>query len=452
MKSIKRVFYTLVLVLTFVFPAASALGKTMKETVIQAVLTNPDVQAAWHAFRAAQAEQEAARGGYLPKVDVAVSAGWENLGGKAYRNRDQHNYFREGAYLTLSQMIYDGGMTRSQAKKFGYAKNAKYYDLLSSIEKVALLAFRSHDDVNRYREMIRLAQLNLKRHEEIMKKVEARSRAGIDSSADIDIVTGRIALARVNLITEEGNLHDASTQYFRTVGVMPDETLQPGELAAFSLPETPEEALHLGLEASPRKNSVLQSVQSTYFAFEEQRAKMRPRIDIRAGVNIENDTDGTDGRKDKSMVELVLRYNVFDGGTNEATARRLLSLYEQSKAILEKTEREVGQALLVAYNDIHSLEKQLEPLEQHWKSSEATERAYRQQFEVGRRSLLDLLDAQNEAFQAKRAYVNARFGYIGAKASFLHESGALTSLFGITRDDVPTAKELGIKPVLETPK
>lgn len=158
-------------------------------------------------------------------------------GWKAYRNRDQHNYFREGAYLTLSQMIYDGGMTRSQAKKFGYAKNAKYYDLLSSIEKVALLAFRSHDDVNRYREMIRLAQLNLKRHEEIMKKVEARSRAGIDSSADIDIVTGRIALARVNLITEEGNLHDASTQYFRTVGVMPDETLQPGELAAFSLPE-----------------------------------------------------------------------------------------------------------------------------------------------------------------------------------------------------------------------
>ncbi len=260
MKSIKRVFYTLVLVLTFVFPAASALGKTMKETVIQAVLTNPDVQAAWHAFRAAQVEQEAARGGYLPKVDVTVSAGWENLGGKAYRNRDQHNYFREGAYLTLSQMIYDGGMTRSQAKKFGYAKNAKYYDLLSSIEKVALLAFRSHDDVNRYREMIRLAQLNLKRHEEIMKKVEARSRAGIDSSADIDIVTGRIALARVNLITEEGNLHDASTQYFRTVGVMPDETLQPGELAAFSLPETPEETLHLGLEASPRKNSVLQSV------------------------------------------------------------------------------------------------------------------------------------------------------------------------------------------------
>lgn len=58
---------------------------------------------------------------------------------------------------------------------------------------------------------------------------------------------------------------------------------------------------------------------------------MRPHIDIRAGVNIENDTDGTDGRKDKSMVELVLRYNVFDGGTNEATARRLLSLFTSSR-------------------------------------------------------------------------------------------------------------------------
>ena len=172
---------------------------------------------------------------------------------------------------------------------------------------------------------------------------------------------------------------------------------------------------------------------------------MRPHIDIRAGVNIENDTDGTDGRKDKSMVELVLRYNVFDGGTNEATARRLLSLYEQSKAILKKTEREVGQALLVAYNDIDTIYKQLEHLEQHQKSAEAMEAAYQQQFAVGRRSLLDLLDAQNEAFQAKRAYINALFSYEGAKASYLHEVGGLVAAYQIVRKDVPSLEEVGIQ-------
>ena len=64
---------------------------------------------------------------------------------------------------------------------------------------------------------------------------------------------------------------------------------------------------------------------------------------------------------------------------------------------------------------------------------------------MGRRSLLDLLDAQNESFQAKRAYVNALFSYEGAKASYLQEVGALVSAYGVERKDVPTPKDLGIE-------
>lgn len=424
--------------------ASPALGKSMRDSVNQAVLSHPDVQAAWHAFRASDEEQEAARGGYRPRVDLSASVGWEHLGGSGYDGRDDHDYLREGAYLTLSQMLYDGGLTRSQVKKFGASKNAKYYDLRASMEKIALLAFRSHNDVNRYREMVRLANQNLDRHDEIMKLVQARSRAGLESSANMEVVKGRLALARVNLLTEEGNLHDASTQYLRTVGEMPDKELERGALE-LKRPETPETALNLGMKMSPRWNSVSQSVRSTLFALEEQKAKLRPRVDLRGGMNLENDTDGTKGRKDKAMIELVVRYNLYNGGTDEATIRRFVELYKQSEEILKETEREVTQALLVAYNDIDTIYKQLEHLEQHQKSAEAMEAAYQQQFAVGRRSLLDLLDAQNEAFQAKRAYVNALFGYEGAKASYLHEVGALISSYNIVREGVPTPEELGLK-------
>ena len=425
--------------------AGPAFGRTMRESVQQAVLSHPDVQAAWHGFRASEEEQEAARGGYRPRVDLSASVGWESLGGSGYDGRDQHTYFREGAYLTLSQMLYDGGLTQSQVRKFGYAKNAKYYDLRASMEKAALLAFRSHDDVNRYREMIRLAQQNLDRHEEIMKLVQARSRAGVESAANMEVVKGRLALAKVNLITEEGNLHDASTQYFRTIGEMPAEAMEWGALEV-KRPDTPESALRLGMATSPRWNSVSQSVRSTLFALEEQKAKLRPRVDLRGGLNLENDTDGTRGRKDKAMIELVLRYNLYDGGTDKATIRRFVELYKQSEEILKETEREVGQALLVAYNDIDSIRRQLEHLYQHQQSAEAMEAAYRKQFEAGRRSLLDLLDAQNESFQAKRAYVNALFGYEGAKASYLQEVGALVAAYDVVRKDVPTPEDLGINP------
>lgn len=440
----KRVFKgTLTLVAISLFVSVPAFGKTVRESVHQAVLSHPDVQSYWHGFRASVEEQEAARGGCRPKVDVSASVGWESLGGAGYNGRDQRDYVRRGAYLTLSQMLYDGGLTRSQIRKFGYAKNAKYYDLRASMEKTALLAFRSHEDVNRYREMIRLAQQNLERHEEIMELVQARSRAGLESASNMEVVKGRVALARVNLITEEGNLHDASTQYFRTVGEMPDEEMERAALEV-RRPETPDEALRMGMADSPRRNSVAESVKSTRFALEEQRARLRPRIDIRGGLNLEYDTDGTRGRKDKAMIELVIRYNLYDGGTDEATVRRFIELYKQSEEILKKTEREVFQAILVAYNDIETLYRQLEHLDQHQKAAEAMELAYRKQFEVGRRSLLDLLDAQNESFQAKRAYVNALFGYEGAKASYLHEVGALVSAYGVLREDVPSPEALGI--------
>lgn len=92
---------------------SAAAGRTMKESVNKAVLEHPDVQASWHAFMASQAEQAAAGGGYQPRIDLVASVGRESLGGAGYAGRDQHDYFRSGAYLTLSQMIYDGGLTQS---------------------------------------------------------------------------------------------------------------------------------------------------------------------------------------------------------------------------------------------------------------------------------------------------------------------------------------------------
>ena len=194
---------------------------------------------------------------------------------------------------------------------------------------------------------------------------------------------------------------------------------------------------------SPRRNSVYQSVLSTFHAFEEQKGRLRPRIDLRAGANLENDTDGVVGRKDKAFVELTLRYSIYNG-SDRHTVRRFEQLYKQSEEILEKTSREVAQSVRIACNDIESIQQQLKHLFQRQESAGLMEKAYRQQYELGRRSLLDLLDAQNEYFQARRAYVNSLFSLNNAKANFLAETGRLVSYFNITREDVPPEEALGI--------
>ena len=452
MKLIKfknKKFLTVALTLTMGLFSSPAFSVTVDESVRNAILTHPDVQASWHSFKAAEYEQKVSKSGFMPKVDISAAAGWESLDGEGYSGKRQYDYVRDGAYLTLSQLVFDGGLTSNQIKKLNHAKFAKYYDLMSSMEKMALLAFRSHEDVARYRRMVVLARENLLRHQEIYNKIETGFKAGVESSVNRDIAKGRLALAQSNLIIDEGNLHDATTQYFRTVS--DDVIVGDLEEAYITVvtPPTHSEALDSGLPSNPRYRSVEQSVQSTKYALGEQRSRLAPRIDIRGGLNFEHDVDGDIGRRDKAMIELVIRYNLFDGGADRDNIRRFTELYEQSEAILKKTEREVAQSLLVSYNDIFSISRQIEHLEQHRKSAESMELAYRQQYEVGKRSLLDLLDSQNEYFQAKRAHINALFNLEIAKAAYLSEVGGLVKFFRVQPKNVPTPEELGIKSVAE---
>ena len=438
----KRVFIIIIILSLAVMPMQSH-AATMRQSVARAVQNHPNVQASWHSFKAAQYEQEASRGGYHPRIDIVGSVGYDSLGGQGYDSKEQTSYSWNGAYLTLNQMIYDGGLTPNQVKKFGFAKNARYYDLLDAIEKTAFLAFRAHDDVIRYNEMIRLANENLERHKEVLKLVEERYRAGVESAVNLDIAKGRLALANVNLLTEESNKHDAATQYYRAVGAMADQDMEEYTLEMVN-PVANDAAVEEWIGMSPRRNSVYQSVLSTFHAFEEQKGRLRPRIDLRAGANLENDTDGVVGRKDKAFVELTLRYSIYNG-SDRHTVRRFEQLYKQSEEILEKTDREVAQSVRIACNDIQSIEQQLKHLFQRQESAGLMEKAYRQQYELGRRSLLDLLDAQNEYFQARRAYVNNLFSLNNAKANFLAETGRLVSYFNITREDVPAEEALGIE-------
>lgn len=443
-----RLFLSLVLAPLFLLVPSmilTAQGMPLENALAKSILTHPEIQAKWHAFRAAIAEQEAATGGFRPRLDLSAGIGREDLDGAGYEGRDMLGYTRDGVTLSLNQMLYDGGLTKNQVEKFSHSKKMRYFDVTAAMERVGLDAVRGHEDVVRYRVMSAMARENLNRHEEVMKKVEDRTKAGVDSKVNLETAKGRLALAKVNVLTEESNLHDAVTQYIRVIGETPADSLQNATVSV-TLPVSPEKALEEAFAGNPQVFASAESAFAMRSAASEQKARMKPRLDLRASANFENDVDGVEGRRDKTVVELLLRYNLYNGGTDEATLRRFKELHLESEENLRKVERDVRQAVLVAYNDIHAIEKQLPDLEQHRNSADAMRKAYAQQFEVGRRSLLDLLDAENEYFQANRAYANAEFNLVNARARYLAATGKLLATFKISREDVPTLEQMGITP------
>lgn len=436
----RKISFALAVVALLSAETGAAPAGTLQDAVKKAIVSNPEVQARWHDFLASRDEVDVARGGYYPRLDLSAGVGRENL---KQPGLPSDSFTRRGTALTLNQMIYDGFATKSEVAKLAYAKLTRYYEVLDATESTALEATRAYEDVLRYRELSRLAQENHAQHKQIFDQIQQRVQAGVGRRVDLEQAGGRLALAQSNLLTEASNLHDVSARYQRIVGELPAGEMVSPELLKQGIPPSMEEALKLAFQGSPAFNAALENVRAAQAEIGTAKANFHPRVDLRASKDIAFNDNGVSGRRDDELIELVLNYNLFKGGSDRARVNQFSKRLELARDLRDKSCRDIRQTLTIAYNDVGRLSRQLGFLDQHQLSIEKAREAYRKQFDIGQRTLLDLLDTENEYFQARRAYSNATHDYAIAHARTLASMGALVPALQVAREGMPTARELG---------
>ena len=424
---------------------AQSLPDPLVQAARKAVVSNPDVQARWNGFKAAGDERDVARGGFFPQVDLTATTGRENRDSPLAPSGSYGTYNFNVGQITLNQMLFDGMFTRNEVKRLGYAKLTRYYELLDASETAAMEAVRAYTDVVRYRELVDAATQNYVEHKQTTMQVEERANAGVGRRVDVEQAVGRLALAESNLLVELTNLHDVSARYLRVIGEKPPASL-PSLREQFklgTLPVSTEVLMRDGLQGSPTLNAAVENARAYKTAIDSRRAAYAPRVGVRAYASRENNTGGISGGTRVNGVELVLNYNLFRGGADRAGERQAVSQSEQARDLQEKACRDVRQTLSIAYSDARTLSEQMAYQNQHLLSTEKSREAYRQQFDIGQRTLLDLLDTQNEYFEATRTYINTRYNQIAAQARTLAGMGQLVSVLGVRRSDVPVAQDVG---------
>lgn len=412
----------------------------LQDVVRQAISENPEVQASWHAFLASTEEQTVAKGGYFPRLDLTAGTGWEHwdLPGSS-----DEEFTRANVALSLRQMVFDGFATRNEVARLGYAKLVRYYELLASSENIGLEAVRAYLDVLRYRELKKLAADNYIQHQEYFDKVQDRVEAGIGRGVDLDQAAGRLALAKSNFITETTNLYDISTRYLRIVGQTPPATLAPPQPLNESVPTDRDAALNHAFLENPSFNAAVEHVRSVEAEVKKREAPFLPRVDLQARQNLGRSSGDLQDRDGETVIELVLNYNLFSGGSDQAAKREAFELLNVAKAQREKACRNVRQEFSISFNDRDSLLQQLDHLNEHQLAAKKARKAYRDQFDIGQRTLLDLLDTENEYFEASRAYVSATYDYTLAEARTLASMGRLLKALDVSREALPSAEAVG---------
>lgn len=418
-------------------------SSSLQDVAQRAISTNPEVQAAWQAFQAAGHDRRAAWGGYLPSLDVSAGVGRED---REFDGRG--SYDTDYAELTLTQMLYDGFATSSEVERLDRAQLVRYYELLDASEQTSLEAARAYLDVQRYRELVRLAQESYRKHLEVFNQIEQRTLSGAGRGVDLEQISGRLALAESNLMTEAANLHDVTARFQRIVGELPSASLAPVPAFGDRLPGDVSQALTMAFQGNPEFHAAVENIAASRAERRAAQSAFHPQLDLVARTGTYKDSDSgsslnSEGRQDRSSIELVASMNLYRGGSDLASFRAASERVEQSVNLREKACVDVRQTTQIAYNDTQRLREQLAYLNQHRLSTDRVRGAYQQQFDIGQRSLLDVLDTENEYFEASRAYVNAQYDVSLADARTLAATGQLMHVLDVRRDDMPTLAELG---------
>jgi adhesin transport system outer membrane protein len=383
--------------------ALAAAHLTLKEVAQKVVLTNPEVLSKWHAFRAADGDVDVARAGFYPRIDYSTGVGKETLKQPGAADRD---YTRNGYTLTLNQLLYDGFATASEVKRLDKARLTRYFELVDAAESAALEAGRVYYDVMRYRLLMYLAENNYVEHRASYEQLLRRAQAGAGRRVDVEHAASRLALAELNLNTEAANLHDVMARYMRLVGDRPPQVMfGPARLGA-DYPASEQDALKMAFRLNPGLRAAIENVESAQHDLEVRRSAFHPKLDLRLRNENTSNYQGVTGSRQNNVAEVVFSYNLFNGGADVARQRVFTERKGLALDLRDKSCRDIRQTMAIAYNDVLRLRAQLANLDLQVGSIEKTRDAYKAQFNIGQRSLLDLLDTENELLNARRTAVN----------------------------------------------
>ena len=399
-----------------------AVAESLEQSVATTMLNHPQIKEAYDLYLARTHQIDQARAGYKPKVDLSAGVGpeWINAVGAS----DRTDLTRKDAGITLRQMLFDGFDTSNNVDRTTSEAKAQRLTLFSTAEDVALRVTQVYLNVLKQQEIDDLSKENLATHEQILSDITKRTTSGVGSSADLTQIQGRVARAYSNMAAAQNNLDDAKAEYIRVVNSEPTDLVAP-TAEGITLPATLDEALKKATTNNPVILSSNEDIEAAKYQHEGAKANNYPKVNVEAGQTWYDDADGVKGNKDEASVMLRVRYNLYNGGADDANIQATSALYSQAKDIHQNAYRQVEEGTRLAWQAMQTLRSQKEYQQQHVEYSYETVRAYRQQFTLGQRTLLDVLNTENELFEARSSLVTTQYDELYAQYRILNATGVL---------------------------
>ncbi|WP_232725626.1 TolC family protein [Qipengyuania seohaensis] len=389
---------------------------TMQEAITIAMQSNPQILQAQYNKEAIEFERRQAQGLFLPRVNIEASAGIRRLENNTRRTlgiADEELYPLE-AGITGEWTVFDFGRRRGELLRQAARVDGASLRVLERSEFIALQIARQYLDVLLQQRVVAAARDNASFHQSLVTDLSRGVDEGSISIADQQQAEERLQSALVRSEEASLELENAYISLRRLTGLDVSSATLPPNLASAMPPDLPS-AIGLARINNPLVREAQADVDAANALVDSAEGDLWPTIGLEARGRVGEDIDGFRGETNDIQARVVLRWDVFDGGINRAKLQENVRQASLARYALHDRQREAEEDVRLAWQQLYTQRRVTEQLARQSQVSDDLLLSYRSQFNIGRRSLLDVLDAQNTRFNTQVRLETARFSQLFAQ-------------------------------------
>lgn len=359
-------------------------------------------------------EKRRAQAGFGPRVDLEGRVGPSIYSDASARNQDLDGTVY--AYVSLSaklvQPIWDGFATRARVREAMSALTSMEHRVFDTATSLSLDGIIAHINVERQERLHALAEENIRRHNEILRQTKERVNLGADTEADVSQTETRLARARATLTETEAELSSAKSTYMRVTGLVPERlekvTLPP------RLYKTADAVFEDAKKGNQKLAAYLQDIRVERAKKELAESSFYPTFNIEAGPSYSDRGGNRDRWVTSFDVMLTARWNIFNSGADVSAVQAAYARMRQARQTMYDYADTLLLDIKTTWYAYTAAKEQYELYSKAANLARATHVDYLEQFSIGRRSLLDVLDTvsemHNSLSQAETARANTIIG------------------------------------------
>jgi outer membrane protein len=402
-------------------------AQSMSDALIAAYLNNPTLLSARAGLRAADEEVPQALANWRPEVTVTTDYGFSQIQNTRNTGSDiDQTRHPLGADLTISQSLFRGGRTLAATSEAENNIRAERAGLMETEQTVLLDAITAF--VNVFRDTAVLS-LNINNEEVLKRQLEAtrdRFQVGEITRTDVHQAEARLAKAVADRIQSEGDLEISRASYENVVGEAPPPRLQPAALPE-GLPDNRDDTLKMAATKNPAVISAEFKKRAAVDNADEVLGELLPEVSLDAKWSRDFESAGESGRNTTQSLTLNVTVPIYQQGSVYSRLREARQTAAQQTLTIDQERRDAVETGSQAWESLLTARARVKAFHTQIEANVVALEGVQREAAVGSRTVLDVLDAEQELLDSRVSHVRAQRDELVASYQVLSAVGLLTA-------------------------